>query len=374
MTAHRIRVPDGISIVGYDDIDFTPAPRLSWVIPDAEAGFEQSAYEIELARAGAAPETFVVESSEQVLVPWPGRPLASRESAQVRVRVRGDAEWSDWSEPAVVAAGLLAADDWTARFVSPVELGGMESPAPLLAAVVDLPGDLVRPRLYATAHGVYEATINGERVGDHVLAPGWTTYSHRLRYQTYDVTDLLRPGQNEIEVLLGNGWYRGRLGFQGGRAMYGDRLALLAQLEVTTRTARSTRSAPTSPGPRGRAGSWPTTSTTGSGPTCASRADERAGAGRGARRRPVAPGGAGRPAGAGHRDPAAPSRCSALPVGQRRLVDFGQNLVGWVRLTRPRRARATEIVVRHAEVLEDGELGDPAAAHGEGHRLLHPGR
>ena len=59
--------------------------------------------------------------------------------------------------------------------------------------------------------------LNGQRVGDQVLAPGWTSYHHRLRYQTYDVTSLVRSGSNELEVLLGNGWFRGRLGWSGDR-------------------------------------------------------------------------------------------------------------------------------------------------------------
>jgi hypothetical protein len=66
-----------------------------------------------------------------------------------------------------------------------------------------------------------------------IPAPGWTSYHHRLRYQTYDVTPLLREGENKLEVLLGNGWFRGHLAGGGRRALYGDRLALLAQLEVT---------------------------------------------------------------------------------------------------------------------------------------------
>jgi alpha-L-rhamnosidase len=84
------------------------------------------------------------------------------------------------------------------------------------------------------ALGVYDAQINGAPVGDHVLAPGWTSYDHRLRYQTFDVTGLLREGANALGVMLGDGWYRGRLGFGSGRRnIYGDRLALLAQLEIT---------------------------------------------------------------------------------------------------------------------------------------------
>src|SRR5262245_57647752 len=80
----------------------TPSPRLSWYLPEAEPGFRATAYEIEVARDGGAPETVTVESGEQVLVPWPVAPIASRESAAVRVRVRGDdGAWTPWSDPAV---------------------------------------------------------------------------------------------------------------------------------------------------------------------------------------------------------------------------------------------------------------------------------
>src|SRR4051812_41995066 len=215
----------------------SPAPRLSWQLPSAPAGYRQAGYEVEVRRGDAAPVVVGVDSVEQVLVPWPAEPLGSRERAEVRVRVRAagePGEWSPWSEPGVVEAGLLSDQDWSARFVSPRRLGGLESPAPVLRGSLDLPAGAVRARLYVTAHGLYVPTLNGVRVGDSELAPGWTAYDHRLRYQTFDVTDLVRPGANTLEVLLGNGWYRGRLGFTGGRAVYGDRLALLAQLEVTT--------------------------------------------------------------------------------------------------------------------------------------------
>src|SRR4051812_20437771 len=209
-------------------------PRLSWIVPEADAAFAQEAYAVEVTRAGRAAEVLRAESADQVLVPWPAAPLASREAATIRVRVSGAGLESGWSEPATVEAGLLSPADWTARFVSPRELGAIGAPAPVLRSLLEVPGPIAKARLYATAHGVYEARINGRRVGDHVLASGWTSYANRLRYQTYDVTELLNPGANELEALLGNGWYRGRLGWGERRALYGDRLALLAQLEVTT--------------------------------------------------------------------------------------------------------------------------------------------
>ena len=108
-----------------------------------------------------------------------------------------------------------------------------DGPALLLQARIRAPRRPGPARLYVTAHGSYEMELNGARVGDHVLAPGWTSYHHRLRYQTLDVTDLLRAGPNAIGGWLADGWYRGRLGFLGGRrAIYGEQTGLLAQLEV----------------------------------------------------------------------------------------------------------------------------------------------
>ncbi len=93
-------------------------------------------------------------------------------------------------------------------------------------------GEIASARIYATSLGLYELHLNGQRVGDALLTPGWTTYRHRIQYQTYDVTDLLRNGENALGALLGDGWYRGHLGFQRQRNMYGDRLALLLQLQI----------------------------------------------------------------------------------------------------------------------------------------------
>ncbi|WNI26546.1 alpha-L-rhamnosidase [Streptomyces sp. ITFR-16] len=90
---------------------------------------------------------------------------------------------------------------------------------------------VARARLYATALGLYEAHLNGRRVGRDQLAPGWTDYHERVQYQTYDVSTLLRPGANAIGAYLAPGWYAGNVGMFGPH-QYGERPALLAQLEV----------------------------------------------------------------------------------------------------------------------------------------------
>ena len=91
---------------------------------------------------------------------------------------------------------------------------------------------VARARLYATALGVYEASINGKRVSDDLLAPGWTDYTKRVMVQTYDVTKLIHPGENAVGAVLGDGWYAGRLGWMGD-AQYGTRPVFNAQLEIT---------------------------------------------------------------------------------------------------------------------------------------------
>jgi alpha-L-rhamnosidase len=333
----------------------TATPRLSWIVPWADAGFVQETYEIELTRPGGASEVVRVASREQVLVPWPAAPLTSRESVRVRVRVGGAGMRSAWSDPATVEAGLLRPEDWTARFISPRELGKLGAPAPVLRSAFDLPGGVVKARLYATGHGLYEAWLNGQRVGDQVLAPGWTSYAHRLRYQTYDVTDLVRAGGNDLEVVLGNGWYRGRLGFAGRRALYGDRLALLAQLEVTTSDGTVLR--------LGTDTSWTATESgvladdlyDGQRTDLRPRTDDRTDTVEvvdADLSRLVAPDGPPvRVTGT------LPARAVFSSPSGATLVDFGQNLVGWVRLRVRDQAPGTEVVVRHAEVLEHGELG-----------------
>ncbi|MFI5733003.1 family 78 glycoside hydrolase catalytic domain [Kribbella sp. NPDC051587] len=329
----------------------TATPRLSWQVASAPASYAQTSYEVEI--TGTTTQSYTVESAEQVLVPWPGEPLASREQASVRVRVRGDGDWSEWSEPAVVEAGLLSPEDWTAQFISPRD-NPHGSPAPLVSTALDLPGDITKARLYATAHGLYIPELNGSRVGDEELAPGWTVYQQRLRYQTYDVTDLVQAGNNELEFLLGNGWYRGRLGFRDQKAVYGDRLAVLAQLEVTTGDGRLHTF--------GTDGTWITRES-------AILADDLYDGQRTDLRR--APGASGpvdvidadlgllvAPDGPPVRiTEQLPARALSTSPSGKTLIDFGQNLVGRVQLTVRGGAAGDEVVIRHAEVLENGELG-----------------
>lgn len=340
--------PDGFGIG-------TPAPRLSWIVTGAPPGYAQAAYEVEWTPDGGEPEVARVDSGEQVLVSWPFAPLTSRQRSEVRIRVNGGGEWSPWSEPMTVEAGLLSPDDWSASFISPSENAAFGDPAPVLQATFQAKGQIARARVYATALGVYTLSINGQRVGDHIFAPGWTSYHHRLRYQTYDVTDLIASGENVIESVLGNGWYRGNLGWQDQHSVYGDDLALMMQLEITYAGGTTQRVVTDESWRAGSTGilqddfyNGQTTDLTVAKPEPSTpvRIVEQD------RSILVAPDGP--PIRITETVPA--KEVFRSPSGKL-LVDFGQNLVGWVRLTARNTTHGQRVVIRHAEVLEHGELG-----------------
>ncbi|MFF2485105.1 family 78 glycoside hydrolase catalytic domain [Microbacterium sp. NPDC058062] len=333
----------------------TVRPRLSWTVASAPDGFEQSAYELEIVRGDEDRERWVVETADQALVPWPSAPLEARETVRVRVRVKST-DWSPWSEPADAEAGLLGSNDWRARFITPVGIGGIRQAAPELRGTIDVPHQVVRARLFATAHGLLSARLNGTPIDDTLLAPGWTSYPHRLRYRAYDVTSLVQEGTNVLTVTLGNGWWRGRLGFLGERAHYGDRLAFLGQLEVTTADGAVHVLATDSTWRARESGIlmddlYDGQTTDLRRPAAASfeHAVETIDADLS-----ILVGEDGPPMRITERIEA--RRVWRSPSGKL-LADFGQNLVGWVCLKVRDASPGQEVVVRHAEVLDEGELG-----------------
>ena len=202
-------------------------PRLSWV-PPAESG-EQLAYEVEVDGIPVR-----VEGDAHVLVPWPGKALGSGERREVRVRVETEAGLGEWSAPLVVEAGLLDPDDWSAAWVSTGAEAGAAGhrPAYRLRGEITVDEPVVRARLYATAHGIYELFLDGQRVGTDELTPGYTEYASRTQVQTYDVTALLAPGSHVVEALLADGWYRGQVGMLNAHDQWGTETAFLAQLHL----------------------------------------------------------------------------------------------------------------------------------------------
>jgi alpha-L-rhamnosidase len=220
------------------------APRLSWRIAAKVRNVRQAAYQIRVARSASDLrsarnlhwDSGRVASAESTQRVYEGKPLGSAQRYVWQVQIWDDqGRTSGWSEPAWWEMGLLTPADWRASWIEPglPEDVTTSPPAPMLRRAFRLTKAVQSARAYATSHGVYELHLNGVRVGDEVLTPGWTSYATRVQYQTYDVTALLRRGDNAAGVLLGNGWYRGNIGFSKRRNVYGDRLALLIQIDVT---------------------------------------------------------------------------------------------------------------------------------------------
>lgn len=272
----------------------TTMPRFSWKLRATEPGARdlvQSAYQIQVARAdedfGTAPlwETGKTKGRVTSQIEYAGSALASRDRLKWRVRVWDGADQpSDWSATATVGIGLLEQKDWTALWISSLDDESFTTTEnvqnfvgePKRGTLVVTPAKhfrkdfeapaIVRATVHATALGVYTLEINGTRVSDEVLAPGWSAYQRRIHSQTYDVTRLIKEGGNAIGATLADGWYSGYVAYglltaqEGlvpgidGRYYYGVSPAVRVQLELeladgTRRTVQSDTSWKTSTGP-----------------------------------------------------------------------------------------------------------------------------
>ncbi len=233
-------------------------PRLSWRVESDERGQIQTAYRILVASSPALLATDEgdlwdsgrVDSSRTIHVEYDGKSLTSRQRCfwMVKVWDRDGAE-SVWSKPARWSVGLLEDSDWSARYISYRD----ETPVFKKRDSLFLPPTryyrkgfstdkkVKNATVYATALGIYELELNGERVGDAYFAPGWTDYLQRAYYKAYDVTDLVQGGENAIGASVADGWYSGYVAYglltgigteRIGRYTYGKTPALMAQLEI----------------------------------------------------------------------------------------------------------------------------------------------
>ncbi|MCI0551476.1 MAG: glycoside hydrolase family 78 protein [Anaerolineae bacterium] len=217
-------------------------PRLSWQLQSDERGTHQSAYQILAASSekdldrevGLLWDSGRIESDQSIHVPYGGSSLTSGQRVYWKVRAWDQAGREVESSSAWWEMGLLEGTDWQAQWIGAPFVDGprTSSPSPFLRKEFILKKSLVTARLYATAVGLYECHINGLRVGNALLTPGWTDYSKRVQYQTYDVTELLQQGANAFGAILGDGWGVGHIAWVG-RQRYADRPQFLAQIVLT---------------------------------------------------------------------------------------------------------------------------------------------
>lgn len=229
LSIHSLRCEYQIKPLGLD----VAQPRFSWQLHADRRGVLQQSYQIQVGYVGATDtlwDTGDVDCEQSQLVEYAGPPLLPRTAYWYRVCVRDDTGClSPWSDYAQFETGLLQSKNWLATWIAPSE--GTEA-CPYLRREFHLRAPVLSARVYVTAQGIYELRINGARVSDWLFTPGWTVYEQRLQYQTYDVTTHVAEGVGAIGILLGSGWYKGNLGWEGKRQHQDEPLAALLQLHV----------------------------------------------------------------------------------------------------------------------------------------------
>ena len=225
MKAIQLKTEHLIDPIG---VDFT-APRLYW---NCEGGKKQTAYQIVAADDSGSVlwDSGRVESAS-MWVKWDGAPVPPKTKVLWKVRLWDETDTAgEWAK----AAYETGIHTWSAKWITGNYPVNKKERYPVdCFRKAFRAAEVKKARLYITACGLYEAAINGRRVGDFVRTPGITDYRKRVQYQTYDVTALLQDGENALTVQLADGWYRGSCGAWGLKNQYGTETKLLAQLELT---------------------------------------------------------------------------------------------------------------------------------------------
>jgi alpha-L-rhamnosidase len=222
-----------------------PSPRFSWQLTAGNRrNVMQSAYQLRVGTDTSSAQSIKnmvwksgkVSSDQSAYIPYKGNALVTGQKYYWQVKVWDNyGKASNWSKPASFLVGMLTQTDWKAQWITP---GFNEDtamrPSPIFRKAFPVTKKIRQAVAFITAHGLYEAEINGHKVGDAYLTPGWTSYTKRLQYQAYDVTALLQQGKNVVGATLGNGWYRGFIGTKPPMpGLYGKDIALLFQMEIT---------------------------------------------------------------------------------------------------------------------------------------------
>lgn len=336
-------------------------PRFSWQLVSSRRNTVQVAYEVVVRQGSKAVwQSGKVASDSSVHVAYKGAPLQPATTYTWQVRVwTGEEKPGPWSPAASFTTGMLKVADWKAQWIEPgYREDSPRRASPLMRKIFTVKKKLRSALAFVTARGMYEAQLNGQRVGDAYLSPGWTAYQKRLQYQCYDVTGLLQPGDNAVGVTLGDGWYRGTIGFANNRNKYGSKAALLFQLHITytdgsTEMMVSDGSWKCSTGPiryseiyngetydsRLEKAGWATTMYNDADWTAVQVATYPYQTLLATRNEPVK-----------KHETFKPLKIWTTPAGEQ-VIDFGQNLVGWVKVTAQGNAGDT-ITLHHAEVLD----------------------
>lgn len=210
-------------------------PRFSWKMSSINRNESQSAYAIQVLEGKKSVwNSGKVVSSTSLFVPYAGEGLKSNTKYNCKIQVWNANGKASKEATTSFTTALLNQQDWKAKWISSgLPADTVNGRVPFFANQFFIKKSVSSVRAFVTAKGAYEAQINGSRVGDSYLNPGWTSYNKHLQYQVYDLTNQVKKGTNEIQVQLGSGWYRTRLGWMNNQNFYGSQTALLWQLEIS---------------------------------------------------------------------------------------------------------------------------------------------
>jgi len=210
------------------------SPRFSWLIESSDRNVYQVAFQVRVFQGKEIVwDSEKVGSDKSVFVEYGGPALSSNNCYEWQVQLWDNRNReTGWSSRAKFCMGLLQQVDWQAKWIEISEREPTDRPVQLFRKEFLIKKGIKSARLYTSAHGMYVARINGQRIGQDHFTPGWTSYKHRLQYQVYDVLSVLEMGANGIGIEVGNGWYRSNLGWESKSNLYGEHLGVLAQLVV----------------------------------------------------------------------------------------------------------------------------------------------
>jgi alpha-L-rhamnosidase len=210
-------------------------PRFSWKLSSNQKNVKQSAYAIQVFEGKKSIwNTGKITSDQSLFIQYSGADLKSNQGYRVTVQVWDQDGKASKTSSSLFSTSLLHPADWKAKWISSgIAADSVDGRIPHLNKSFVAKKTVKQARLFITARGLYEASINGKRIGDAYLTPGWTSYNKHLQFQVYDLTADIKKGTNELDVLVGSGWFRTRIAWENNKNFYGAQTALLSQLEIS---------------------------------------------------------------------------------------------------------------------------------------------
>ena len=219
----------------------TQNPDFSWIIKSDEHNLSQTHYQIFVAsdkifsKKSLVWDSGKVNSSESVYVKYQGKPLDYATKYYWTVKVwTNQSSRSRQSGVSFWTTGMMSSENWKSEWIGVDDEDKRVKNSPYFTNDFKVDNQITSAQLFITSRGIYEAHINGKRVGESYLTPGWTSYNNRIQYQAYDVQNLISSGDNRLGVILADGWFRNFRPNSGKRKTdYGDELSFIAELVIS---------------------------------------------------------------------------------------------------------------------------------------------